>query len=108
MIRALAPGIVFSSRSDSHLVGVPEGVDGGLDGRRARLVRNHGRPDAVEMFSKTANIQLERGESVRLETPGGGGCGEPAERSRDRLRDDLLDGRVSDAAARRDYGAPPA
>ena len=107
-IRALAPGIVFSSRSDSHLVGVPEGVDGGLDGRRARLVRNHGRPDAVEMFSKTANIQLERGESVRLETPGGGGCGEPAERSRDSLRDDLLDGRVSDAAARRDYGAPPA
>ena len=28
-IRAMAPGVVFSARSDSHIVGVPAGVNGG-------------------------------------------------------------------------------
>ncbi len=75
-IRALVPGIVFSARSDSHTVGVATGVDGGLDGRRARLVRNHGTARQEELFSKTANIVLDADESVRIETPGGGGYGE--------------------------------
>ncbi|MNW03050.1 hypothetical protein D3C71_1989310 [compost metagenome] len=56
------------------------------------------------MFSKTANIELGVGESVRIETPGGGGCGAPLERSAASLQDDILDGKVSQAAAQRDYG----
>jgi len=103
-IRALAPGIVFSSRSDSHVVGVPEGVAGGHNGRRARLLRNFGESGETAMFSKTANIELAVGESVRMETPGGGGCGAPMERTAASLQDDILDGKVSQAAARRDYG----
>jgi N-methylhydantoinase B len=104
-IRAMAPGIVFSSRSDSHTVGVPEGVNGGLNGRRARLIRNYGQESEVAMFSKTANIELGVGESVRIETPGGGGCGAPAGRRADSVREDILDGKVTQAAARKDYGA---
>ena len=104
-IRAVAPGIVFSARSDSHLVGVPEGVDGGSNGRRARLVRNHGQAGEADMFSKTANIELGVGESVRIETPGGGGFGAPSERRAESVRDDVLDGKVSLGAARGDYGA---
>ncbi|HTK00541.1 MAG TPA: hydantoinase B/oxoprolinase family protein [Bordetella sp.] len=103
-IRALVPGIVFSARSDSHTVGVATGVDGGLDGRRARLVRNHGTPRQEELFSKTASITLEADESVRIETPGGGGYGAPALRTPERLRRDLLDGKVGEAAARDVYG----
>lgn len=98
-IRALVPGIVFSARSDSHTVGVPAGVDGGRDGRQARLVRNHGTPQAQELFSKTANIELAPGESVRIETPGGGGYGSPLERPPEALQRDLADGVVSQAAA---------
>ena len=104
-IRAMAPGIVFSSRSDSHTVGVPEGVNGGLNGRRARLIRNYGQASEVAMFSKTANIELGVGESVRIETPGGGGCGAPAGRRADSVREDILDGKVTQAAAEKDYGA---
>jgi N-methylhydantoinase B len=104
-IRALAPGIVFSARSDSHTVGVATGVDGGRDGRRARLVRDHGTPREQELFSKTANIVLDAGESIRIETPGGGGYGDPSMRAPDRLRRDLLDGKVSMAAARDVYGS---
>lgn len=98
-IRALVPGIVFSARSDSHTVGVPAGVDGGLDGRQARLLRNPGTPREQELYSKTANIELGAGESVRIETPGGGGYGSPLERAGERLLDDLRDGVVTPAAA---------
>lgn len=102
-IRALVPGIVFSARSDSHTVGVPAGVDGGLDGRQARLVRNPGTPQAQALFSKTANIELAPGESVRIETPGGGGYGPPSERERELLARDIADGSVSAEAARALY-----
>jgi N-methylhydantoinase B len=37
-------------------------------------------------------------------TPGSGGFGPPAERDPRAIGRDLLDGYVSDAAARRDYG----
>jgi N-methylhydantoinase B len=42
---------------------------------------------------------------VRLETPGGGGHGAPAERSLADIRRDVVGGKVSRAAAERDYGA---
>lgn len=103
-IRAVGPGIVFSARSDSHTVGVAAGVDGGGEGRRARLVRNFGTPQEEELFSKTANIALGAGESVRIETPGGGGYGPPAERTRARIAQDLADGKISLDAARTAYG----
>ena len=43
-------------------------------------------------------------DSMRIETPGGGGYGPPAQRALDQLARDLRDGRVSRAAALRDYG----
>src|SRR5690606_5046088 len=98
-IRARADGIVFSARSDSHTVGVAAGVAGGGDGRRARLLRNPGTPQEQELFSKTANIALADGESVRIETPGGGGYGPAAERPRARIEQDVRDGKVSGAQA---------
>ncbi|ARP92928.1 hydantoinase B/oxoprolinase family protein [Bordetella genomosp. 13] len=103
-IRAVGPGVVFSARSDSHTVGVAAGVAGGGDGRRARLVRNFGTPQQEELFSKTANIPLAPGESVRIETPGGGGYGSPAERPRARVERDLLDDKISAAQAQAVYG----
>ncbi|GAB1576831.1 hydantoinase B/oxoprolinase family protein [Bordetella petrii] len=106
-IRARADGIVFSARSDSHTVGVAAGVAGGGDGRRARLLRNPGTSQEQELFSKTANIALAGGESVRIETPGGGGYGPPSERPRARIEQDLRDGKVSGAQAASAYGYRP-
>ena len=104
-IRATVDGTIFSVRSDSHTVGVPSGVFDGLDGRRARLVRNPGRADEAVLYSKVARIELRAGEAMRIETPGGGGYGAPAERPLEKLADDLASGRVSRTAAERDYGA---
>ncbi|MGE0221830.1 MAG: hydantoinase B/oxoprolinase family protein [Acetobacteraceae bacterium] len=102
-IRATRDGIVFSVRSDGHALGAP-GLDGGRQGGTARLIRNHGTGQEEELSSKTASIVLAAGETTRLETPGGGGLGEPDERDMAALAADLRGGKVSRAAAERDYG----
>jgi N-methylhydantoinase B len=48
---------------------------------------------------------IARGQRIRLETPGGGGFGDPRRRDPARVARDLAMGYVSPAAARRDYGA---
>jgi N-methylhydantoinase B len=102
-IRATCDGIVFSVRSDGHLLGAP-GLQGGLAGGTARLVRNCGTQRAEELSSKTASIVLESGETTRLETPGGAGLGEPSERDPAALAADLRGGKVTRARAEKDYG----
>src|SRR5690606_30186541 len=103
-IRALAPGTIFSVRSDSHTVGIPTGVLGGEDGRRARLIRNPGTPSAETLYSKVARIEMVPGDAMRIETPGGGGYGRAAERDLRALADDLRDERVSRERAEAIYG----
>jgi N-methylhydantoinase B len=104
-IRALVQGTVFSARSDSHTVGIAEGVGGGAPGRRARLVRKAAQGDEQVLFSKVARLELNAGDSIRIETVGAGGCGNPAERTDADLVRDLRDGYVSLAEARARYGA---
>ncbi|MFL9960212.1 hydantoinase B/oxoprolinase family protein [Paraburkholderia sediminicola] len=101
-ISALGEGIVFSARSDSHVTGVAAGVAGGHDGRRARLVKE-ANGASTELSSKTANIALANGESVRLETSGGGGYGAPLERPRGSIERDVRDDKISLEAARQAY-----
>lgn len=103
-IRAVVPGTIFSVRSDSHTVGVPTGVFDGRDGRRARLVRNPGRADEEVLFSKVARIEMRVGDAMRIETPGAGGYGPPRDRPDAALAADLKSGKVTRAAAERDYG----
>ncbi|MFH6781006.1 MULTISPECIES: hydantoinase B/oxoprolinase family protein [Methylobacterium] len=55
------------------------------------------------MVSKVTDVRIRAGERVRLETPGGGGFGHPAERDREALQRDLRLGYVSREAAARDY-----
>ncbi|AWN51261.1 hydantoinase B/oxoprolinase family protein [Methylobacterium sp. 17Sr1-1] len=55
------------------------------------------------MVSKVTDVRIRAGERVRLETPGGGGFGHPAERNRDALNRDLRLGYVTPEAAARDY-----
>jgi N-methylhydantoinase B len=104
-IRSLVPNTIFSVRSDSHVSGIPTGVFGGHDGRRARLVQNHATADAQELYSKVARIEMAPGDSMRIETPGGGGYGPPAERSLEALAADLRDERISAERAEAVYGA---
>ncbi|MBI3978291.1 MAG: hydantoinase B/oxoprolinase family protein [Chloroflexi bacterium] len=79
----------------------PWGLFGGEAARRFHFVRDpEGR--AVELPSK-ASIHLDPGETVSIQTPGGGGYGPPAERDPVAVLRDVQLGKVSIQRAREVY-----
>jgi N-methylhydantoinase B len=102
-IRVLMDGTIMSSRSDSHKQGAA-GAAGGGEGGRGRLIRNPGRANEEVLPSKVAHIVLAAGESMRIDTPGGGGYGPPSERAPEALAADLRDDILTGDAARAHYG----
>jgi N-methylhydantoinase B len=102
-IRILESGTIFSARSDAHLVPAP-GVFGGLPSNVTRITRNPGTNREEVLHSKASGLIMEAGETIRVETLGGGGYGLPDERPLELLAADLREGKVTRAAAERDYG----
>ena len=102
-IRALKPGMVCHLRVDGSKTG-SAGLEGGGEGGRGKVVKNHGRNSEEPVPPQEANNAMAIGDSYRLETPGGGGYGNPHRRDPAALAADLRGGKVSEAAARRDYG----
>jgi N-methylhydantoinase B len=87
----------------------PFGLAGGLPGAPAKLELHpppFDRPgaNARKLVSK-GGFLTPAGSLVVVEAPGSGGYGPPVERSRAALSEDVLDGYVTPAAARRVYGA---
>lgn len=56
------------------------------------------------LVSKITDVKIRKGRKVRLETPGGGGYGDPFARDPALVRRDVSLGYVSPAAAAADYG----
>jgi len=81
----------------------PFGLDGGLAGSAAviELIPPRGNP---QRLNSKGGFLAPAGSLVVVEAPGSGGYGPPAGRDRVALCEDLLDGYVTPAAARRDYG----
>lgn len=103
-VRAIVDNTVFSGRSDSHKRGA-EGVNGGGFGGCGRFVKNAGTATESELGSKVSGLVLMAGETVRIETPGGGGFGLPQERLLANLSRDLRDDVISVGRATTEYGA---
>jgi N-methylhydantoinase B len=80
----------------------PFGLAGGLPGAAARLELIPPRGNARRLNSK-GGFLAPAGSLVVVEAPGSGGYGPPAGRDPAALCEDLLDGYVTPAAARRDY-----
>ncbi len=81
----------------------PFGLQGGLAGAPAVIELIAPRSNARKLTSK-GGFLAPAGSLVVMEAPGSGGFGPPAERDAAALAEDLLDGYVTAAAARRDYG----
>ena len=83
----------------------PFGVNGGGSAALNRFVYQ---TDAGEctpaLVSKVTDVRIKRGQRIRLETPGGGGFGNPLAREPARVARDVQLGYVSREAAHRDYG----
>ncbi len=83
----------------------PAGVLGGQAAQRNRfLYPQAGKLVEPAMVSKLHDAKLKKGERIRLETPGGGGYGPPAERKPEQIAEDLRLGYVTEAGVARDYG----
>ena len=101
-IEAVQGPIQCSFRSDRHYT-APWGLRGGLPAARwvTRVERVGG---TVETVPSKRVFVLETGDRLIMETGGGGGFGDPLERAPERMLEDVIDGKVSVEAARRDYG----
>lgn len=83
----------------------PRGVAGGGDAATNRFIyEQDDGPHEPPMVSKMIGIHLKKGQKVRLETPGGGGHGDPAKRAPEAIARDVRLGYVSAQAAAADYG----
>jgi N-methylhydantoinase B len=82
----------------------PFGLAGGRSGAPARLELIPPNGNARRLTSKGGFI-APAGSLVVIEAPGSGGYGPPSGRDRAHLSEDLLDGYVTPAGARRDYNA---
>lgn len=102
-VRALQDNTIFSARSDSHLRGA-QGADRGSDGGCGKLIRHSGQGADEILPSKVRHLVLAKNETVRIETPGGAGFGDPMARSSEALASDILDGLVSTSRAKEMYG----
>ena len=108
--------ITCSQMTDRHLF-APWGLEGGGEGGLgATLVMKNGGAQwqtMREAYGKTStsrfsNITIRKGDRVRLVTPGGGGYGDPVQRTPEALATDVREGYVSPEAAKTLYGSQEA
>ena len=89
-------------RSTKHTV-APKGIDGGSDGKTGHCTLNPGTDQSRVIPSRYSDHTLHPGDVVSLETPGGGGLGNPLERDPARVLNDVRNGYVTPQRAREVY-----
>ncbi len=101
-LRCLAERTTLTLGADRRKF-TPWGLAGGQNaqGSRAHVTSPDG---TVRELPTKANTVLARGDRLRLQTPGGGGWGDPRQRSRDALQADREDGLISAARMKAIYG----
>ncbi|MCH8858604.1 MAG: hydantoinase B/oxoprolinase family protein, partial [Proteobacteria bacterium] len=82
----------------------PSGAVGGGPGRAGSIVINPGTDNEKHLPTRYADYPLKAGDIFRLDTPGGGGLGNPRERDPEKVLADVVQGYVSPERASTDYG----
>lgn len=93
-IRVLTSGTLLNLLGD-HCKFAPRGLLGGRDGAPGRYVLN---PDTARerlLPNKLSNYPLQEGDVISMQTPGGGGYGDPAERTPQAIRRDCEEGKMT-------------
>ena len=90
---------LLTDRTESR----PWGVFGGHAARPARFYRNPETAEETTLASKSTTT-LDPGDVVSVQTPGGGGYGDPLERDPEAVLEDVRDGKVSVSKAEGAYG----
>jgi N-methylhydantoinase B len=93
----------FSIRSTKHVI-PPSGFGGGKPGRTGDILINPETPGEKRLPTRYADYPLKEGDVFRLDTPGGGGFGDPLSREPERVLADVREGVLSPEAAESEYG----
>jgi N-methylhydantoinase B len=93
----------FSIRSTKHVI-APLGAAGGGKGRTGDIIVNPDGEEPRQLPTRYADYPLKAGDIFRLDTPGGGGLGNPFERDARLVLTDVREGYISSERARSDYG----
>jgi len=80
----------------------PLGLFGGKEGTKGDLISNPGQPNEEKHKSKGVT-QLKAGDVLSIRLPGSGGYGDPLDRDMEKVRWDVLNGKVSLKSARENY-----
>ena len=80
------------------------GLHGGGPGGPGRFLLRPGREEEHGLPGVFSELSVDAGTTIRVETPGGAGYGDPLERDPARVLADVRAGKVSAAAAREHYG----
>ena len=102
-MRVLADNASVSLRSARQKFPAP-GMAGARPGGLGAFIRNPGAADETRLGLTTSGTPLANGDVLRVITPGGGGYGDPRERDPAAVKRDLIEGRITAAAAREIYG----
>lgn len=91
----------------------PSGILGGGDGSHTEvLIKRAGNSDfsrftvseGAKSATKFVNVRLNRGDTVRLVSPSGGGYGDALQRDPEAVKEDVLDRFITMDQASEDYG----
>ncbi len=98
LLKGTAVATILAERCNRR----PWGLKGGREGAPAEhlLVRGDG---SVERLGCKSTVQLRAGDSLFINTPGGGGYGDPCLRDMELILRDVQEGKVSLESAERDY-----
>jgi len=89
---------VLSDRTKNR----PWGLFGGHAARPAKYVINP--DDDPKVVSSKSTTKLESSDIASVQTPGGGGYGDPTERSPERVLIDVVNEKISVEKAQEEYG----
>ena len=101
--RLLADGAVLQIRADRH-DHQPYGLFGGGSAAPCRNVLNPA-SDAAEILPAKTTLEVRSGVVLRHEQAGGGGYGDPLDRSLDLIQEDVSEGKFTAEFAATNYGA---
>lgn len=102
-IRILRDDCAVLARGLERFFFTPWGAAGGRAAAPCRVVLNIGRADERDI-NRVDMLEIKRGDTISLMTPGGGGFGDPFTRPFGEVLHDVERGFVSVEAARCDYG----
>ena len=101
--RALQDDVMLSVRSDKRTF-PPHGLFGGREGAPSVNLLNPGKDERSLPVMLTRPVTMRNGDVFHHVMPGGGGYGDPLERSPEAVLDDVLEDKVSVSQAAEAYG----